>query len=97
MQEYIKQREKEFNDWANNVIEHESETKWAKNFQKQTIIGLLEQECERLKDLELTYEPNLSYNDPDFKITQRVYEQCLQDQINYYQQQIKELTSSTGQ
>lgn len=54
-------------------------------------ISILEAEVERLKELELTYEPDLSYIDPDFRITQRVYEQALQDQITYLTNQINKI------
>lgn len=97
MQEYIKQRE--MIDWG-RMIEHrvairnlpQEDYDAIKDFQKQTIIGLLEQECERLEKMKKDEgSKNLSDTQIAINWANPMYNLALQDQINYYQQQIKTL------
>lgn len=46
-----------------------------------------------LKEKKSVYEPDLSYTDPDFRIAQDIYENCLQDTIDYLLQELKEIES----
>ena len=65
-----------------------------KSWHKSSIKSILEGLISELKEKELTYEPNLSYRDPDFRITQEVYENCLQDTISHLQSLIKSLDAT---
>lgn len=91
IQETIKENEKKFDEEFVKDLGSKVEPIWkdsigcvgpVKSFLHQAQIRLLESVINHLKERQLTYEPNLSYQDPDFRITQEIYEDCLGDTIN---------------
>lgn len=61
------------------------------NWHTNSIKQILQALVDKLKEDKDKYEPDLSYQDPDFRITQDVYEKCLQDTIDYLKSEIEKI------